>query len=183
MKLPHVLYLVALDLPVVFAGAEGCCKFSLSSSGPFACPAGQLDDGQIRLNGTYSTSIFCIDEQGKITDEHGFGCIVTDPPTTQAQCDRDKAPGAGFSIGSDNMLLYNGSPSFFACPATDTEWNVYVAPNFGQPKCATLHVEFTHWVEHDDAMPQVHENLDWRYADRHRDDNNEHNCQMHQVQW
>lgn len=54
-----------------------CCKFTISSSGSFACPAGELSDGQIRLNGTYDTATFCIDKQGGITDSHGFGCIVT----------------------------------------------------------------------------------------------------------
>jgi hypothetical protein len=58
-------------------GDSGCCKFTLSSEGPFACPAGQLEDGQIRLNGTYPTSTFCIGPDGGITDERGFGCIVT----------------------------------------------------------------------------------------------------------
>jgi hypothetical protein len=57
--------------------ASGCCKFTLSASGPFNCPAGQLPDGQIRLNGSEPTSAFCIDQSGKITDQNGFGCIVT----------------------------------------------------------------------------------------------------------
>lgn len=56
---------------------SGCCKFTITSSGAFACPAGQLPDGQIRLNGTYDTSTFCISPDGGITDQNGFGCIVT----------------------------------------------------------------------------------------------------------
>jgi hypothetical protein len=72
-------------LPLNSARAEqkdesGCCKFTISSGGSFVCPAGQLEDGQIRLNGTYHTSTFCIGPDGGITDENGFGCIVTGTP-------------------------------------------------------------------------------------------------------
>lgn len=61
--------------------------------------------------------------------------LTTEEPTTQIQCDQGKKPTKGFSIGSNNTLLYQGSSSFFACPATDTEYNIYVSPNFGQKKC------------------------------------------------
>lgn len=57
------------------------------------------------------------------------------PPETQIQCDQGKSPDKDFSVSSNNTLLYKGSPSFFACPATDTEYNIYVAPNFNQSKC------------------------------------------------
>jgi hypothetical protein len=142
-------------LPTILAGGGDCCKFTLSSKGSFSCPAGQLSDGQIRLNGSEPESTFCIDSQGGITDENGYGCIVTGkfpgespwtleissklrilaPPTTQVQCDANTSPDDGFSIDSSSNLEYKGSSSFFACPATDTEYNVYVAPNFGQTKC------------------------------------------------
>jgi hypothetical protein len=80
--------------PLVVAGKDtsGCCRFTLSASAPFNCPAGALEEGQIRLNGTYDTSTFCIDGQGGITDSNGFGCVVTGPPETQIQCDSGKAP-------------------------------------------------------------------------------------------
>ena len=42
---------------------------------------------------------------------------------------------SGFSIDASNSLLYQGSPNFWACPATDTEYNIYVKPEFGQTKC------------------------------------------------
>lgn len=42
---------------------------------------------------------------------------------------------SGFSIDASNSLLYRGSPEFWACPATDTEYNIYVKPKFGQTKC------------------------------------------------
>ena len=52
------------------------CTFTLSSGGAFSCPAGRLEDGQIRLNGSYPTTEFSI-VNGGITDEAGFGCIIT----------------------------------------------------------------------------------------------------------
>jgi len=117
-------------------GDQGCA-FTISSMPPFSCPAGQLPDGQIRLNGTEDTATFYISD-GAITDSMGFGCVVTAPPTTQFQCDQGAAPDANFSIDAAGNLLYAGSPSFFACPATDTEYNVYVDPNFGQAKCFAI---------------------------------------------
>ena len=113
-----------------------CCKFTISSTvGNIDCPAGELLDGQIRLNGTYDTSTFCITPTGGITNARGFGCIVTEPPTTQFQCDEGKAPTEGFSIATNNTLLFRSSSRFFLCPATDTEYNIYINPNFGQKKC------------------------------------------------
>ncbi|KAH8891255.1 hypothetical protein GQ53DRAFT_765372 [Thozetella sp. PMI_491] len=115
------------------AGGSGC-TFSISSTGGIACPAGQLSDGQIRLNGTEPTAEFTIND-GQITDASGRGCIVTDAPTTQYQCDEGKSPVSRFAIGADNTLSYNGNSKFWVCPATDTEYNVYIDPDFGQTKC------------------------------------------------
>lgn len=68
----------ALANPTNSADAgSNCCKFTLSSPKQFDCPAGELLDGQIRLNGTYETSTFCLDKEGGITNSRGFGCIVT----------------------------------------------------------------------------------------------------------
>lgn len=78
MKL--LLFVLLGGVKAVLAGGtgdSGCCKFTLESSGPFACPAGELPDGQLRLNGTYDTATFCIGPDGGITDSNGFGCIVT----------------------------------------------------------------------------------------------------------
>ena len=56
-------------------GARGC-GFKISSSGGINCPAGQLSDGQIRLNGTQEiATLYILD--GKITDSENKGCIVT----------------------------------------------------------------------------------------------------------
>ncbi|GAB1316410.1 hypothetical protein MFIFM68171_06620 [Madurella fahalii] len=114
-------------------GHQGC-GFTLSSTGSFPCAAGQLSDGQIRLNGSESIATFYIAD-GKITDSAGRGCIITETPITQVQCDEGKPPVQGFSIDANNVLLWKGSPHFSACPATDTEYNIYVDPNFGQAKC------------------------------------------------
>ncbi|KAK3367632.1 hypothetical protein B0H63DRAFT_515449 [Podospora didyma] len=64
--------------------------------------------------------------------------LAGEAPTTQFQCDKGKEPTTGFSITDDNTLTYHGSSKFFACPATDTEWNVYVSPDFGQAKCVPI---------------------------------------------
>jgi hypothetical protein len=56
-------------------GDKGCA-FTISFS-EFANPAGELPDGQIRLNGTEGMATFYINANGGITDSNGFGCIVT----------------------------------------------------------------------------------------------------------
>lgn len=61
------------------SGSSGSCTFSISSTGGIACPAGQLADGQIRLNGSEPTAYFTI-SNGQITDSSGRGCIVTGEP-------------------------------------------------------------------------------------------------------
>ncbi|KAK4442346.1 hypothetical protein QBC34DRAFT_313278 [Podospora aff. communis PSN243] len=139
--LTHLLWaLTPLLTPITTATTTtnpNCCNFTLSTpTGPFSCPAGELLDGQIRLNGTYPPSTFCIDPTaGTITNARHFGCIVTEPPTTQFQCDEGKPPTPGFSIGANNTLLYQNSSRFYVCPATDTEYNIYIDPDFGQEKC------------------------------------------------
>ncbi|KAH7371761.1 hypothetical protein BKA64DRAFT_767993 [Cadophora sp. MPI-SDFR-AT-0126] len=116
--------------------AKGC-SFTIISSGTFVCPAGQLDDGQIRLNGTQEVSTFYINN-GQITDSKGRGCIITEAPSTQIQCDEGKTAAQGFSIDSNNILSWKGRSQFSACPATDTEYNIYINPNFGQAKCVGI---------------------------------------------
>lgn len=65
-------------LPMVAAtGGDDCCNITLSSPACFTDPAGQLPDGQIRFNGSYPTSTFCLSKDGGLTDQNGFGCIVT----------------------------------------------------------------------------------------------------------
>jgi hypothetical protein len=59
---------------------------------------------------------------------------------TQVQCDEGKQPCKGFSIDEidGKTLLYNGSYKFYACPATDYEYNIYISPDFGQAECVPI---------------------------------------------
>ena len=81
--------------------------------------------------GTYSIN------NGQITDSQGRGCILT-PPTTQFQCDVGATPTADFSIGSNGVLSHSNSSTFYACPASDTEYNIYTTPVSGQSKCVEI---------------------------------------------
>jgi hypothetical protein len=71
----HRILVACISFGVGLANSDGC-TFTISSSGGLTCPAGQLSDGQIRLNGTEPTVYFTI-KDGKITDAAGRGCIVT----------------------------------------------------------------------------------------------------------
>ncbi|EAQ91472.1 hypothetical protein CHGG_03407 [Chaetomium globosum CBS 148.51] len=93
------------------------CAFTLSSSGSSVFPPTEQNEGFKLIAPSYH-----------VGEE-------LEPPTTQIQCDQGKSPVSGFSIDASNNLLYRGSPDFWACPATDTEYNIYVNPEFGQTKC------------------------------------------------
>ena len=112
------------------------CTFSLTASGGQSGTIGQLGDGQNRIGGGLPPASYSI-SNGKITDANGRGCILT-PPTTQFQCDEGASPTGGFSIGSNGQLLYNDSPTFYACPASDSEWNLYTTPVENQSKCVKI---------------------------------------------
>lgn len=47
----------------------------------------------------------------------------------------------GFTIDADGVISYKGSSQFYACPATDTTYNIYVNPDFGQTKCFGIGLE------------------------------------------
>lgn len=154
-----VLTIMVVAWPVSSDTQPDCCKFMMFAA-DFSCPATQLADGQVRFvqhgfNHTCKPSQFCIDKQGAITDSRGFGCIVTRmlhpllftvlftnhrqaEPETQIQCDEGKKPHPVFSIGPNRDLLVNGSDTFFVCPASETQWNIYQWPTFGQKKCYGL---------------------------------------------
>ena len=74
---------------------------------------------------------------GGFTDSNGRGCILT-PSVTQFQCDDGVGPTTGFAVGSSGSVTYNGSSKFYACPATDSEYNVYTSPVEGQEKCVEI---------------------------------------------
>ena len=112
------------------------CTFTLTASGGQSGVVGQLGDGQNRIGGENPTGTYTINN-GQITDAQGRGCILT-PPTTQFQCDVGATPTGGFSIGGDGEIEYNGSPTFYACPASDTMYNIYTTPVEGQGKCVKI---------------------------------------------
>lgn len=59
-------------------GRSDRCCFHLSSSGGASGSVGELGDGQVRVgDNKLSTSQFCIDSSGRITDGDGRGCIIT----------------------------------------------------------------------------------------------------------
>ncbi|KAF2089597.1 hypothetical protein K490DRAFT_37086 [Saccharata proteae CBS 121410] len=113
------------------------CCFQLTSSGGVSGSMSQLSDGQNRVGGSGgSAATYCINN-GAITDSNGRGCILTGA-TTQFQCDSGSSPTTGFSISSSGELEYNGSGTFYACPATDTTYNIYTQPVEGQSKCVQI---------------------------------------------
>ncbi|KUJ09205.1 uncharacterized protein LY89DRAFT_690265 [Mollisia scopiformis] len=112
------------------------CKFTITASGGQSGVVGQLSDGQNRIGGGNPTGEYCINN-GQITDSQGRGCILT-PPTTQFQCDTGATPTSGFSLGSNGQVEYNGSQTFYACPASDTMYNIYTTPVSGQTKCVEV---------------------------------------------
>ncbi|KAK2623631.1 hypothetical protein QTJ16_006812 [Diplocarpon rosae] len=112
------------------------CWFGITASGEQSGSLGQLDDGQIRIGGGLAPASFSI-TNGAITDGDGFGCILTDD-VEQFQCDQGKSPITGFSIGDNGSLSYAGNATFYACPASDSEWNVYTTPVEGQKKCVEI---------------------------------------------
>ncbi|KAL1655281.1 hypothetical protein SLS61_002167 [Didymella pomorum] len=108
----------------------------LKASGGQSGVLGQLGDGQNRVGGGHPTGCYCL-SNGGFTDSNGRGCILT-PPTTQFQCDVGASPTTGFAIDSSGSVTYNGSSKFYACPATDSEYNVYTTPVAGQNKCVEI---------------------------------------------
>ncbi|KAK4495940.1 hypothetical protein PRZ48_013208 [Zasmidium cellare] len=114
---------------------DQCC-FQITASGGQSGTVGQLSDGQNRIGGSNPAGTYCLNNGG-LTDSQGRGCILT-PPTTQFQCDVGATPTTGFSVGSNGQIEYNGSDQFYACPASDSEYNIYTTPVSGQDKCVKV---------------------------------------------
>ncbi|KAJ5676527.1 uncharacterized protein N7477_002160 [Penicillium maclennaniae] len=117
--------------------ASSCC-FTLSSNGS---PVGQLSDGQNRIgDNSLPAGQYCING-GSITDGQGRGCILT-PPTTQLQCDVGATPTSGFSISSNGLLEYNGSPDFIACETGDNGGlNIYTTQSNDLSNCQKIELQ------------------------------------------
>jgi hypothetical protein len=112
------------------------CTFEVTASGGKSGTVGQLGDGQNRIGGGLAPATYHI-SNGGITDANGRGCILT-PPTTQWQCDVGATPTTGFSISGSGEIEYNGSGTFYACGATDTEYNIYTVPVKDQKNCVEV---------------------------------------------
>ncbi|TVY15733.1 hypothetical protein LARI1_G006054, partial [Lachnellula arida] len=112
------------------------CSFELTAAGGQTGTIGQLSDGQNRIGGGLSPATFTINN-GSITDAAGRGCILT-TSIGQFQCDQSATPASGFSIGSNGTLAHSGSSTFYACGASDTEWNLYTTPVVGQDTCVAI---------------------------------------------
>lgn len=147
----------AAGLMAVAAGniipRDQCC-FQLTASGGVSGVVGQLADGQNRVGGSYPTGTYCINNGG-LTDGQGRGCILTSP-SSQFQCDVGATPTYGFSVSAQGQVLSNGNSVFYACPATETEYNsefgcisygwnrqlirfpVYTVPVPNQKKCVQI---------------------------------------------
>jgi hypothetical protein len=127
------------------------CTFSLTASGGESGTVGQLDDGQNRVGGGLPTGSYSINN-GMITDSQGRGCILT-PPTTQFQCDAGATPTSEFSLGSNGEVTYNGSQTFYACPAEDNEYNIYTSPVSDQDKCVKIQLTASDCYEQQSPTP------------------------------
>jgi len=135
-----------------FAVPRSSCSFELTATGGKSGTIGQLSDGQNRIGGGLSAATFTINNGG-IIDSAGRGCILTrksiaktlfvltnsvPASVEQFQCDQGVGPTYGFSIDSNETLTYSGSSVFYACPASETEWNLYTTPVIGQLKCVEI---------------------------------------------
>ena len=114
------------------------CNFKLAAAGGASGQISQLGDGQNRVGASgLPVATYSIGADGGILDQNGRGCILT-PPTTQLQCDAGASPTAGFSIGCDGTMSYNGKSHFVACQTGDNGWNIYSTAGPGQTGCVNI---------------------------------------------
>ncbi|CAD6504897.1 BgTH12-00398 [Blumeria graminis f. sp. triticale] len=125
-----------LSIMATIASAFETCSFGLTASGGVSGHLGQLPDGQNRIGGGYPPSTYKISDGG-IVDSSSNGCILT-PQVQQFQCDMGVGPERGFTIADNGVLYHNQNPEFYACPSSDTDWNVYTTPVPGQAKCVSI---------------------------------------------
>ncbi|KAF2159610.1 hypothetical protein M409DRAFT_70921 [Zasmidium cellare ATCC 36951] len=135
MPRSYAAVILAVGASAAVVARDQCC-FQLTASGGASGTVGQLSDGQNRIGGGYPPATYCINNGG-ITDSSGRGCILT-PPTTQFQCDVGASPTTGFGISSSGEVEYNGSTTFYACPAANGIYNIYTTPVANQPKCTKI---------------------------------------------
>lgn len=132
--LSSVLGASALSLP----RSAASCPFTLTATGGQTGTIGSLGDGQTRIGGGLASTTFTINsDNGTVTDDAGRACILT-PSVDQFQCDLNGIPTTGFAINSNGSFTASGSSVFYACPASDSEWNLYTQPVLNQAKCVEV---------------------------------------------
>ncbi|APA07902.1 hypothetical protein sscle_03g026720 [Sclerotinia sclerotiorum 1980 UF-70] len=112
------------------------CSFTLTASGGASGIVGQLDDGQLRILGGHPTATFTI-SNGAATDSKGRPCYLTSE-ANQYQCDTGMTATNGFAIGANGTYSHSGSSVFYACPSSDSDYNIYTTPIASQTKCVKV---------------------------------------------
>lgn len=112
------------------------CSYTLTATGGQTGKVGQLDDGQLRILGGHPDATFTINN-GATTDGKGRPCYLTSE-SNQYQCDTGMTANGAFAIGSDGTYTHFGSSVFYACPVSDSDFNIYTTPVAGQSKCVQV---------------------------------------------
>ncbi|KAI1358009.1 ubiquitin 3 binding protein But2 C-terminal domain-containing protein [Xylaria arbuscula] len=116
------------------SSSSSSCTFHINTSGTISAPVGQYDSGQTRAGDGETPSSFTIINDnggsgGTLTDAQNRGCWWT-PPALVLQCDVGQIPEAGFAIGCDGTVEYNGQTTFYSCDTgADGLHMIYLAPN------------------------------------------------------
>lgn len=77
-----------------------------------------------------------------VNDAWVFKLTTTLAPTTQFQCDVGATPTSGFSISSNGMLEFNGSPDFVACETGDNGGlNIYTTQSSDLSNCKPVQLD------------------------------------------
>ncbi len=153
LNMKYSLATLAFGLGASAVTVPRSCTFTLTASGGQSGVVGQLGDGQNRIGGGHPTGSYTV-KNGQIIDASGRGCILT-PPTSQFQCDVGATPTGGFSVGCHGEVTYNGSSKFYACPATDSEYNIYTTPVAGQTKCVEVELTASGCYTRCSSTPQL----------------------------
>ncbi|KAI1120139.1 hypothetical protein F5Y10DRAFT_273364 [Nemania abortiva] len=104
------------------------CSFRLRTEGTINVPVNQFDSGQARAGVNETPSNFTVNGD-VLTDAQGRGCWWT-PPALILQCDPGQTPEAGFSIGCDGAVSFQGQSTFYECDTgADNLTMLYLAPN------------------------------------------------------
>lgn len=113
------------------------CTLTLTTSGGVSYPVGQHNSGQTRAGSAITPTEFTLNG-GSLTDSQGRGCWWT-PPAKVLQCDVNQAPEAGFEVGCDGAVSFNGQTTFYECDAGENdEVNIYLAQDDSAQNCKEI---------------------------------------------